>query len=195
MPSDLRDNITLHWKSNVIAHLLEDYVDRLGIDTVSEESNYGRSAVQPKHSRFGVVGPLRASQILTFDTQGVSGHPNHVALPRGALELVASASRSNLSVFSLDTVPILAKYSGMLHPAYYQATSKIAGLQQYPQRADRFVSHFGGYLTACYAMQAHWSQLVWFRWLYILTSRYMWLNEWTLISAARNSYNGKLLVK
>jgi len=34
------------------------------------------------------------------------------------------------------------------------------------------------YLTALRAMRQHWSQLVWFRWLYVLFSKYMWVNEW-----------------
>lgn len=33
--SDLQDNITIEWDSNVIAAVLEDFVPRLGIDTVS----------------------------------------------------------------------------------------------------------------------------------------------------------------
>jgi hypothetical protein len=34
-----------------------------------------------------------------------------------------------------------------------------------------------GWVTAFKAMLAHRSQLVWFRWLYLLFSRLMWVNE------------------
>jgi N-acetylglucosaminylphosphatidylinositol deacetylase len=42
-----------------------------------------------------------------------------------------------------------------------------------------FISGLPAYRTAFKAMLAHKSQLVWFRWLYLLFSRYMWINEWT----------------
>jgi len=41
-----------------------------------------------------------------------------------------------------------------------------------------FISGIQDYLTALRAMRQHWSQLVWFRWLYVLFSKYMWVNEW-----------------
>jgi N-acetylglucosaminylphosphatidylinositol deacetylase len=41
-----------------------------------------------------------------------------------------------------------------------------------------FVPGWRGYRTALEAMRRHESQLVWFRWLYVLFSQYMWLNEW-----------------
>jgi N-acetylglucosaminylphosphatidylinositol deacetylase len=41
-----------------------------------------------------------------------------------------------------------------------------------------FVSGAKEYLSALRAMQAHRSQLVGFRWLYLAFSRYMWVNEW-----------------
>jgi N-acetylglucosaminylphosphatidylinositol deacetylase len=41
-----------------------------------------------------------------------------------------------------------------------------------------FVSGTTEYLTALRAMKEHWSQLVWFRWLNVMFSRYMWVNEW-----------------
>jgi len=39
------------------------------------------------------------------------------------------------------------------------------------------------YLTALKAMRKHKSQLVWFRWLYVSFSRYMWVNEWMEVTA------------
>ena len=41
-----------------------------------------------------------------------------------------------------------------------------------------FVSGAREYLTALKSMYEHRSQLVWFRWLYVVASRYMWVNEW-----------------
>jgi N-acetylglucosaminylphosphatidylinositol deacetylase len=41
-----------------------------------------------------------------------------------------------------------------------------------------FVAGIPEYLRALQAMRMHKSQLVWFRWLYVTFSRYMWVNEW-----------------
>lgn len=127
------------------------------------------------------------SQILTFDAQGVSGHPNHIALPTGALELaVRRPAGLNVSIFALATSPVVPKYLGILAPAYHQVLAKALGQRYLAQTGIRFVSNFWGYVTAFHAMQAHWSQLVWFRWLYIMSSQYMWMNEWTLITSQGN---------
>lgn len=42
-----------------------------------------------------------------------------------------------------------------------------------------FVSGIQEYMRALEAMRMHESQLVWFRWLYVSFSRYMWVNEWS----------------
>lgn len=42
-----------------------------------------------------------------------------------------------------------------------------------------FVSGVPEYWKALAAMRAHKSQLVWFRWLNVIFSRYMWVNEWS----------------
>lgn len=41
-----------------------------------------------------------------------------------------------------------------------------------------YVSGLKEYGTALKAMRNHGSQMVWFRWGYVLFSRYMWVNEW-----------------
>jgi len=41
-----------------------------------------------------------------------------------------------------------------------------------------FISGAQEYLTALKSMYQHRSQIVWFRYLYVAASRYMWVNEW-----------------
>ena len=41
-----------------------------------------------------------------------------------------------------------------------------------------FVSSFRGYLVGLAAMVCHRSQMIWFRWLWLGWSRYLWVNEW-----------------
>ena len=46
-----------------------------------------------------------------------------------------------------------------------------------------FISGYKEYVKALEAMQAHQSQFVWFRWLYVAFSKYMWVNSWVQLSA------------
>ncbi|KAH7098620.1 LmbE-like protein, partial [Auriculariales sp. MPI-PUGE-AT-0066] len=106
--------------------------------------------------------------ILTFDAGGVSGHPNHVSLPAGA------ALVSGVRIAVLKTTGVTQKYSSFLDKAFIGRTSSTFD--------GAYVSNLTGYIRGVQAMMAHWSQLVWFRWLYISFSRYMWTNEWTCIN-------------
>lgn len=139
-------------------------------------------------------------QVLTFDERGISSHPNHVSLAHGARALVSESARSmspRLRAFSLVTVPLLpTKYSSQLSALFKSieltccellrnkggpgAIVVIASLC--PSRKEStFISNHERYLTAVAAMKKHRSQLVWFRWLYVAFSRYMWVNEWVEI--------------
>lgn len=51
------------------------------------------------------------------------------------------------------------------------------------QSVSFFVSGYWEYLKTLQAMQAHKSQLVWFRWLYVAFSKYMWVNVWIEMKA------------
>lgn len=85
--------------------------------------------------------------------------------------------------FSLITVPLLHKYIGPLAVAIAKFDIAFAALlRRYgaapPGRVPVFVAGVADYRTALNAMMQHRSQLVWFRWLYVSFSRYMWVNEW-----------------
>jgi len=95
------------------------------------------------------------------------------------------------------TVPLAAKYVGILGPLIGKVVIYTFLVIQrlepfvmniltdfYPepfaanktQSLSVFVSGYWEYLKALQAMQAHKSQLVWFRWLYVAFSKYMWVN-------------------
>ncbi|KAF8317166.1 N-acetylglucosaminylphosphatidylinositoldeacety la se [Clavulina sp. PMI_390] len=147
---DLQDSIARYWEPTLVSSILRNHTERLGIDTV-----------------------------LTFDSAGISGHPNHISLLNGALHLASQLPEGRIAIYSLRTNPVLSKYSGILWPTYHRIMWMMNSGSQVP--IHRFISSLRGYATAYAAMQAHWSQLVWFRWLYILNSQYMWMNEWTEI--------------
>jgi N-acetylglucosaminylphosphatidylinositol deacetylase len=107
-------------------------------------------------------------------------------------------------LFSLVSAPVLTKYIGVgaialakLELFVYRALRTLQGSLAYtptywiPARLINtfgsdvddatmplFVSSFKGYMTALSAMLSHQSQMVWFRWLYVGWSRYMWTNAW-----------------
>ncbi|KAG6330527.1 hypothetical protein ID866_8560, partial [Astraeus odoratus] len=157
----LQDNFTMKWEASVIADVIAPYVVDNEITT-----------------------------ILTFDTQGISSHPNHYSLPFGASHLVQSLSSAEASrykaprVFGLITVPVLPKYLGILSALLarfeiFLETAVSYAVPEWPSPPSSvFTSGFGEYWTATCALREHGSQLLWFRYLYMLFSRYMWVNEW-----------------
>ncbi|KAF5329980.1 hypothetical protein D9611_010465 [Ephemerocybe angulata] len=169
---DLQDNMTLQWDPITIAEAIRPYI--------------------LKH---------RITTVLTFDSDGISGHPNHKALPEGVKQLALALSDSEKPrLFTLISVPTFGKYTSVMGPFLgkfdlYASKALIfyeGVVHGFMERADLipagtaakktlmpvYVSGYAAYLTSFKAMLAHQSQLVWFRWLYLAFSRYMWINEW-----------------
>ncbi|KAH8113798.1 LmbE-like protein [Phellopilus nigrolimitatus] len=161
-----KDNITIFWDAKVIADHVRSYVLEHEIDI-----------------------------ILTFDAHGISSHPNHISLERGTRALLWNAPRKDqtLRAFSLRTTSLLPKYAGFAAPLRAKlelalCSSPFPNIPLTPivknfvancsKKDAVFISGFAEYVTALHAMLAHQSQLVWFRWLYVTASRYMWVNEW-----------------
>ncbi|KDQ31957.1 hypothetical protein PLEOSDRAFT_1100475 [Pleurotus ostreatus PC15] len=145
----LRDNITTEWDAAVIGDFVWQYITEHNIEAV-----------------------------LTFDSGGVSGHPNHKSIPQAIAALAAEMKAPFASdpsstyprVFTLVSEPLFKKYTGPLDAVLAPLTRSKDPLV--------FTSGVKQYRQALAAMQAHESQLVWFRWLYVHFSRYMWVNEW-----------------
>jgi N-acetylglucosaminylphosphatidylinositol deacetylase len=137
-------------------------------------------------------------------------HPNHKALPKGAQELLSTLDQdSRPSLFTLVSVPKAGKYTSIWGPtlakvdvyssgAFHRFESLIVEILKRFEILDEvdvaphqhrplmpvFIAGFQQYKMAFQAMLAHKSQLVWFRWLYLLFSRYMWVNEWVQLDIA-----------
>ncbi|KAG1869989.1 putative deacetylase LmbE-like domain-containing protein [Suillus subluteus] len=151
----LQDNITQEWDAEIIAEVLRPFVIEHHITSV-----------------------------LTFDTKGISLHPNHFSLPLGASYLIKSLSSSHTYVprlFSLVTVPVLPKYAGLSSAILTRLGVISQAFLAFEPTVDSlpvFISGIPDYLTTVRAILAHDSQMVWFRYLYMSFSRYMWVNEW-----------------
>lgn len=118
-------------------------------------------------------------QVVTFDAGGVSGHPNHAALPHALADLVAAPAAGGAGirqrVWLLETTSLLRKYLGLLDlPLSFLlllATAARAGCS----KPRRLALNFRPWM-AYRAMLAHASQFVWYRRLFILFSRYTYVN-------------------
>lgn len=149
----LQDNFTQAWDADIIVESVLPYVIQHNI-----------------------------TLLLTFDDKGVSSHPNHYSLYYGSQRLLDSLPKDavHLRAYALKTYPIYIKYSGWITIfskfylyAYQTGDAISSGIPTL-----RFTSGIASYLTIFRAMNQHHSQMVWFRWLYLLFSSYMWRNDW-----------------
>jgi len=133
------------------------------------------------------VTDIRPTVIVTFDDYGVSGHPNHIATYKGCVQAVSAGAHTPppsssgsgsgssaagcpaVSVLSLDSTNLCRKFSGIFDTLF----SSVSG-------AD-LVTSLWHPLASLRAMQAHRSQLVWFRYLFVFLSRYSYVNTFTCV--------------
>uniref|UniRef100_A0A182PQU5 N-acetylglucosaminylphosphatidylinositol deacetylase n=1 Tax=Anopheles epiroticus TaxID=199890 RepID=A0A182PQU5_9DIPT len=110
---------------------------------------------------------LDAELLITFDKEGVSGHPNHCAIYYATASLCLSGLiPTNCKVLTLETVNVCRKYLSIFDlPVTLLLSTNWVILSW---RARRSVQN---------AMRLHHSQMVWFRRLYIAFSRYMVINS------------------
>ncbi|TKC53167.1 hypothetical protein EI555_006665, partial [Monodon monoceros] len=114
------------------------------------------------------VEASRINLVVTFDAGGVSGHSNHVALYAAARTLHAQGKLpKGCLVLTLQSVNLLRKYLSLLDlPCSLLCARDALFLLSRREAAQ-----------AQRAMSCHRSQLLWFRHLYVLFSRYMRINS------------------
>jgi N-acetylglucosaminylphosphatidylinositol deacetylase len=107
-----------------------------------------------------VAERTEATCVLTFDSHGVSGHPNHIAAYNAVRRLLQT--RRNLCGLSIATLPLWAKYGGVFSALAHHFSARSLSVTTNP--FDVFASFHG--------LAKHQSQLVWFRYLYISLAAY-----------------------
>ncbi|XP_072934381.1 N-acetylglucosaminyl-phosphatidylinositol de-N-acetylase [Epargyreus clarus] len=112
--------------------------------------------------------------LVTFDRGGVSSHPNHSAVFYAvAYMFVEKIMPKKCAVYTLDSVNILRKYFGFLDlPLSFVLSSKRYFLRWTESR------------RVARGMKRHKSQMVWFRHLYVMFSRYIVINTLRKINLA-----------
>ena len=135
--------------------------------------------------------------LITFDSQGVSSHPNHISLYHGARAFVSSLAGGDnpknkgphiIELYALTSVNFVRKYTGMFD-VFATLGSSAAFLSSEARAAERpsslvYMHGLGreGWATARRTMtEAHVSQMRWFRYGWITLSRYMYVNDLNLV--------------
>lgn len=108
------------------------------------------------------------STIISFDSYGISGHKNHSSIYYALLKLSDETSRL-VHFLSLQSIPIYRKYLTLFELFRLNSKERV------------FILPREHLLTPHRAMFEHRSQLVWFRYLYVLFSRYIFINDFKLI--------------
>ncbi|PNY28948.1 N-acetylglucosaminyl-phosphatidylinositol de-N-acetylase [Tolypocladium capitatum] len=173
-PTDFPDSMTTKWDEKSVSNLLcSTFAPQLARQRAND-------AARPTAS---------IDVLITFDAQGVSSHPNHVSLYHGARAFAAALMRgkagwaSPVDLYTLASVSVLRKYVSFLDVFATMATWALG--VRHEDRAhpggllfmNQLVGEAGLY-TACKAMtDAHRSQMLWFRYLWIGFSRYMVMND------------------
>jgi len=107
--------------------------------------------------------------LLTFDEVGVSSHPNHIDTFKGVQQFKMRIDReknTNINIFTLDSVGLVRKYIGVL--------DFIVSLHK---NEDNLVTIFTpNPLSTWRAMKSHQTQFVWYRKLFVVFSRYNYVN-------------------
>lgn len=104
--------------------------------------------------------------VLTFSSNGVSGHQNHIQTYNSVLKL------NRLSRLFLCDVNIARKYSSVL-----DVFTTMLCDQWFGDGSLVFISSLSDVFKTYKAMCCHASQLVWFRRIYFLFSRYILVNH------------------
>ena len=111
--------------------------------------------------------------VISFDDYGISGHINHRVLYRVLSEL--KSLRTDLHFYCLQSISILRKYLSI----FEFPITLLFCLAFNSDKSDYELNiiSFYDYLKLLKALHKHKSQMLWFRYLYCFTSRYMFINQ------------------
>lgn len=162
--SELMDNPHLWWNEKIIASTIDHYLKQFQIDF-----------------------------LITFDSDGISGHWNHRSIPSAVQKFLPRNSSQSILIYQLNTYGILFKFSSLFNliptflrflPRFIQNlfSTLFPSLISPPSNKDLlFVNSPGKFLQGLRSFHAHQSQLLWFRHLYTIFSQYMFINHLSLM--------------
>lgn len=162
------DSMTKTWESREIAKILAHYFAPKMSSTPSDRAQ-----------------EAMIDTLITFDSAGVSSHPNHISLFHGAKTFLQqlmqkhSGWESPVKMYTLTSTNVARKYSSFLD-AMFTIMTLVWRKKERSEFPSPLVAVSGplGLRKAQRAMtSAHESQMRWFRWGWIGVSRYMIVND------------------
>ena len=179
--------MTIHWDANAVAEVLSSAFTPAG----SSQKSRKPTSSQTNNSSDAPVATIDV--LLTFDSRGVSDHPNHISLYRGArawlsaLMINRSGWKCPVELYTLTTTNVFRKYISFLDAPLTMligALRTAGGTARHMARSNKapprilFVNDPILWRKAQRAMtQGHQSQMRWFRWGWIGVGRYMVVND------------------
>ncbi|KAI8852044.1 hypothetical protein BC829DRAFT_91767 [Chytridium lagenaria] len=113
---------------------------------------------------------------------GISGHPNHRALFAGVRHMLKTM-KDPPNAYALLTVSLLRKYTSLLDvaPTFLLVPRVLhfprKGVDSETRRTSTVLEFAASDVEGEEGNVKHKSQLVWFRYLYVVFARYMFVNE------------------
>jgi N-acetylglucosaminylphosphatidylinositol deacetylase len=132
--------------------------------------------------------------VFTFDNYGISGHPNHIAVYHGVQRAIQSSATNSSSFSSSSSSSTTTRH--LLHGWKLESTTlwrKFIGvLDTLFSLQDNSLFVFVFHPRWNYqAMALHVSQFVWYRRLFVIFSRYSFINTFTPISTTETEKQKK----
>jgi N-acetylglucosaminylphosphatidylinositol deacetylase len=129
--------------------------------------------------------------LITFDSSGISSHPNHISLFHGATHFISSLThnrpgwRCPVDLYTLTSVNVGRKYISFVDAIVSLLVMAVRKKEMGEHPSPLlFLSGPSELRIAQTAMAtAHKSQMRWFRWGWIGLSRYMAINDLKLEKA------------
>lgn len=127
------------------------------------------------------IKDTNAGTVITFDSHGISGHPNHRAVYAGCVRAAAqfAATNSHFQLLTLYSVPLWRKY-------LFSLDAVISKVVRFGDVKYTIVSGSRHYALIKHALaQGHASQMTWYRRLWAYFSRYMVVNDLSEVDLER----------
>lgn len=159
---NIQDNPKIWWPSEQLLPIINDYMNKWSIDV-----------------------------LVSFDNNGISGHLNHRSVAFAVRLLTQNNTNMSIKMsYELQSVSVLRKYSSLLD--FY-----LIFISYIPRLLHSLISHLipfnlisspnrsymllintpNDYLRSRSAFASHQSQYSWDRSIYLIASRYMFINE------------------
>lgn len=147
----LKDGVAIEWKPEIVSNHVERYI---------RSRNF----------------PIQT--IVTFDSTGVSGHANHRSIYMATKLLKKQLKDLKMNYFYLNSVSIWRKYISFLDASVTVVMSFLQSKSDVNDDENVILAiDYSDNVILRRILQLHRSQMVWFRQLYMIFSRYMLIND------------------